>query len=448
MVFYNNELNRNSLDNPQFKIWVEKGLDEPLEPVINGKYMYVPNKNTDPDNLGYISRINLENPTDNIVWVSGLEYLTSIVIKGEYLYYATLENKIYRIPLNNPNDIQEFVTSGLQGPLYLLINKSYMYAVNNAVVQISKIDLASGVNINPTWATDFNIPVGILVNNTFMYVADAGNGRITKIDSESGAMIKSDWATGLVNPLSLAIYEEYMYVIDPNGKKEDQGIIWQISLKTGNAVQWATGLNSPVGIVIQENIMYVTNILDNNIIRYEFPVPPPISNICFPAGTSIKTDQGIIAIEMINPNIHTIGKKPIVDITKTITPEKYLIEFKKNALGLNCPTENTIMSQEHKVYYKGKMREAKTFLEKFERVVKVKYNGEILYNVLMEDYSQMLVNNLICETLHPDNIIAKLYTKKCKYTNDVRNKIYVVLIECLEKKDYKNYTKIMKRYCD
>jgi hypothetical protein len=106
------------------------------------------------------------------------------------------------------------------------------------------------------------------------------------------------------------------------------------------------------------------------------------------------------------------------------------------------------MSQEHKVYYQGKMREAKTFVEKFERVVKVKYNGEILYNVLMEEYSQMLVNNLICETLHPENIIAKLYTKKCKYTNDIRDKIYVVLIECLEKKDYKNYTKIMKRYCD
>lgn len=63
------------------------------------------------------------------------------------------------------------------------------------------------------------------------------------------------------------------------------------------------------------------------------------------------------------------------------------------------------------------MREANTFLYKFKNVGKVKYN------VLMKEYSHMLVNNLICETLHPENIFAKLYTKKCKYTNDVRDKI-------------------------
>ena len=34
-----------------------------------------------------------------------------------------------------------------------------------------------------------------------------------------------------------------------------------------------------------------------------------------------------------------------------------------------------------------------------------------LYNVLMEEYNIMLVNNMEVETLHPDNPIAKLYTK-------------------------------------
>jgi hypothetical protein len=169
------------------------------------------------------------------------------------------------------------------------------------------------------------------------------------------------------------------------------------------------------------------------------------ANICFPAGTPIQTDQGIIAIEKINPAIHTIRKKPIVDITKTITADKYLVRFKKNALGLNYPTNNTLMSKEHKVYYQGKMCEAKTFLDKFENVVKVKYTGEILYNVLMEDYSKIRVNNLMCETLHPDNIIAKLYTKKCKYTDDVRDKIVVLLKECEQKKDYKTYNTIVQR---
>jgi hypothetical protein len=56
------------------------------------------------------------------------------------------------------------------------------------------------------------------------------------------------------------------------------------------------------------------------------------------------------------------------------------------------------MSQHHKVFFQWKMLEANAFLNKFN-VVKVKYTGEILYNVLMDDYSHISVNNLICETL-------------------------------------------------
>jgi len=168
------------------------------------------------------------------------------------------------------------------------------------------------------------------------------------------------------------------------------------------------------------------------------------ANICFPAGTPIQTDQGMIAIEKINPNIHTIQNKPIVDITKTVTADKYLVGFKKNALGLNYPMNNTLMSKEHKLYYQGIMRKAKTFLGNFKNVIKVKYTGEILYNVLMEEHSQMCVNNLICETLHPNNLIAKLYTNKSKYTDDVRDKIVVLLKECEQKKYYKTYNKLIK----
>lgn len=52
---------------------------------------------------------------------------------------------------------------------------------------------------------------------------------------------------------------------------------------------------------------------------------------------------------------------------------------------------------------------AKHFVNNFENVKKVKYNGETLYNVLMEEADKMMVNNLICETLDPENSIAKLY---------------------------------------
>ena len=101
------------------------------------------------------------------------------------------------------------------------------------------------------------------------------------------------------------------------------------------------------------------------------------------------------------------------------------------------------MTKEHKIFYGGEMCAAKTFLGKFKKVSKVKYNGDILYNVLMEEYSEMTVNNLICETLHPDNIIAKLYTKQCKYSHDKRVRILFLLHKCIENKDYELFNKIV-----
>jgi hypothetical protein len=141
-------------------------------------------------------------------------------------------------------------------------------------------------------------------------------------------------------------------------------------------------------------------------ISFEFIV----SNICFPAGTPIVTDQGFIPIEKINSDIHTIRNKKIIGITKTYSNDKFLVCFEKDALGDNIPSKKTIMSKNHEILYKGKMIKAKEFVEIFENVYKIKYKGEMLYNVLMEKHDKMIVNNLICETLHPENIVAILYT--------------------------------------
>jgi len=215
---------------------------------------------------------------------------------------------------------------------------------------------------------------------------------------------------------------------------------------------WGTGYNfyGQLGLGNKDYQPRLTQIGDinnnNNIISIMgmFMDNHISSDICFPSGTPIKTDQGVIAIEKINPDIHTIRKKPIVDITKTITLDKYLVKFKKNALGINYPNKNTLMSKEHMILYKGKLSKAKTFLGNFEKVVRVKYNGEILYNVLMEEHSLIHVNNLLCETLHPENIIAKLFTKKCKYSHDMRDKIVVALNNCKQKNDYETYNKILQ----
>ena len=136
----------------------------------------------------------------------------------------------------------------------------------------------------------------------------------------------------------------------------------------------------------------------------------PVSNACFPQKTPITTNQGIIPIEHIDISKHTIRNKKIVAITKTVTQDKYMVCFEKDSLGENIPCDKTIISKNHMIFYKGKMRPADYFTNaKIKNVKKVNYSGEILYNVLLEEHDKMVVNNLICETLHPNNYLAKLY---------------------------------------
>ena len=83
--------------------------------------------------------------------------------------------------------------------------------------------------------------------------------------------------------------------------------------------------------------------------------PSPVSNTCFPAKTPIVTDQGVVAIEKLDKDVNTIRGNPIVAITKTVNPNKYLVCFEKDALATNVPSKKTVMSKNHSVFYKGKM---------------------------------------------------------------------------------------------
>jgi len=120
------------------------------------------------------------------------------------------------------------------------------------------------------------------------------------------------------------------------------------------------------------------------------------------------TDQGIINIEDINTNIHTIGNKKIIAITKTTTLDKYLVCFKKNSIDVGVPSQQTIISKNHLVLHKDQMIKAKDFVDIFDNVNKIKYNGEVLYNVLMENHHTININNLTCETLNPKSGMATL----------------------------------------
>jgi uncharacterized delta-60 repeat protein len=202
-----------------------------------------------------------------------------------------------------------------------------------------------------------------------------------------------------------------------------------------------TNFGSGNGYIITEPTNYITNfatkiLIDNNnrILLVGFVIdsnskqyfllerylninippttmPPTTTHhepICLPLGTPINTDQGVIAIDKIDTNIHTINRQRIVAITRTITPEKHLVCFEKHSIAINCPKERTLMTPGHCVLYKGKLLDAKYFVGYLNGVHTVPYNGkDVLYNVLMEKHSVMGVNGMVLETLNPSNKIAK-----------------------------------------
>lgn len=172
-----------------------------------------------------------------------------------------------------------------------------------------------------------------------------------------------------------------------------------------------TDANSNNLLVLNTNISPTNFYYGYNIIAFTIIVELLLSNICFLGDTSILTNVGLIPISKIDKNIHTINKKKIVAITRTITSDKYLVKFKKGSLKTNVPNIDTIMSKDHMVFHDYKLQKAKEYLKINKNVEIVKYNGETLYNILLENHDYVLINIMLCETLHPENMVAKIYRK-------------------------------------
>ena len=137
----------------------------------------------------------------------------------------------------------------------------------------------------------------------------------------------------------------------------------------------------------------------------------PLSDICFPGNTLIKTDQGELMISKLVPGKHTIRNRRILGISKTVSLDDYLVKLPKDSLYKNVPCHDTLVSKNHLIYYKGIMVKSGALSLFSDKVRHVKYSGEVLYNVIMEEHDMMMVNNLLCETLDPSNALSRLTLK-------------------------------------
>jgi len=171
-----------------------------------------------------------------------------------------------------------------------------------------------------------------------------------------------------------------------------------------------------------------------NMVNYPYPeyiylIPTPVP-ICFPAGTPVLTNLGEVAIEKLNPAKHTIRGNQIVAIAQSRPLQKYIVCFEKDSLSKNVPSQQTLCSMEHKVFYMGEMTKARNLVEVCENVTFVDYNGETLYNVLLKKHDKMVINNLICETLSPENMIAKIIQiKDVQQKHEVMSKLTKIITE-------------------
>ena len=167
--------------------------------------------------------------------------------------------------------------------------------------------------------------------------------------------------------------------------------------------------------------------------------PPPPDPICFPQGTPVSTNLGPVAIEKLNPDKHSIRGKEIVAITQSKPLQKHIVCFEKDSLSKNVPSQQTLCSMEHKVFYKGEMIKARNIVDLCENVTFIPYNGETLFNVLLKKHDKMMINNLICETLHPENITAKISTMK---DGQKKNKAIQELTKIIKENNVPEYQKL------
>ena len=155
------------------------------------------------------------------------------------------------------------------------------------------------------------------------------------------------------------------------------------------------------------NMILTSEIYKGSINVYNNFSYPANFNICFAEDTFINTDQGIVKINKLT-NENTINNNRVKAITMTKLTTNSMILIKKNAIQKNIPNKDTYISRDHKVLYNHRMVEAKHLVNKCKNIIIVPYDGKYLYNILLEKYKNIIVNNMVCETLDPNNILAKL----------------------------------------
>ena len=378
---------------------------------------------------GTISKITPDGTVS--IFASGLKTPAGLAFDNSgNLYVSNLYgNTISKI---TPSGIVTEFASGLNGSAGLAFdNSGNLYVANFYNGTISKITpdgtVSTFVNIglNGPWGLAFD-------NNGNLYVSTYSDGTISKITPDGSTV--STFASGLNTPQSLAfdkngnLYtgtsDHKLFVISSSGVKQELTITDSALYDVG-------------GLAFDNNgNLYAANHDDHNIIKIALGVSSEIlvissssssstQIICFPVNTPVTTDQGFVPIQELENGSYTINGNKVLGVVSSKSQSSIdMVLFKKNALGNNIPSQDTLMTRNHKVYYNNIPKEAISFTTTAFKVNKsqlkclpsnpkpkvIQYTEEV-YNVMLDAGHKMKVNNMLVETLDPSN---KLYNiKRC-----------------------------------
>jgi hypothetical protein len=389
--------------------WADLTTGYPDGMAVAGNYMYVALNDND-----FIAKVNLHDPTIfDLSWSETGSGPIGLTIHDGYIYVANYNSTyVGKISLDNPSIDFNHNWADMDGgsPFDVKIAGNYLYVSIPVAGTINKVSLIDPVNdITYNWASPGEYPMGIDIKDNYLYSANNNSytiGRVSLIDPDNDTNV--NWfATDNVDPTAIAIYGGYLYFTDDYSGY----YVKRISLAnryTDNNLSWAQTSDYSEALIIHPPFLYAS-IIDYYLIERTAVPLAPIAGICFPANTPMCIDQGTVNISQIDPKNHTLGGQPIRAITQTHLLDKDLVCFERDALNHGIPRKRTIMSRDHCIFYRGKMTPAHIFIGKHEGVTTVPYNGETMYNILLDRHQTVNVNGLTCETLDPENVIAKLY---------------------------------------
>jgi hypothetical protein len=437
---------------------------QPLCVFSDGTFVWIVDSNNSMVHQLVIEPTPTSTPTINSINVGFLP--SSVCSDGIYAWCANGGEDVQtvsRILISDITQVHTFNGGGVN-PTAISSDGTYCWTANGD-------NTASRILISDITQID-SIPVGqnpqsISTDGLYTWVANFNDNTITQIDASN---ISNVYTISVgITPKSISSDGKYVWVANIDANFNSRCDIYQIVIEpvptNTPTMYWLSAIS--YGFILISSLMsdgeflWVTNTGNINntpngfisqLIIENIP-PPPIGNICFPLGTPITTDQGQFAIESIDPTKVTINQREIIAITQSIgLPEDYLVCFKRGSLysaslAYSVPNADTTMSPAHKVLYKGRLIEAREFIGHFPNVIRVPYvRGTTLYNVLMKQYDIMWINGMVVETLHPDNIIARLYVSD--NAPELKMKLIACMNDCIVKRLPHSYKRVIQRIVD